>query len=328
MSLDSASSKAHTSMEGIVIRSTGSWYTILPDHQSETVQARTRGKFRLQQAEVSETNPVAVGDRVSLRMEDDGSGLITEIQPRFNQLSRRAAGRRIGKEHVIAANVDAAWCVQATFLPKFNSGFVDRFFVMAEAYHLDAGIVINKADLLADQPAALDAIGFWIALYEDLGYNVLLTSTRTGDGIDDFRAALEGKTSVIAGPSGVGKTSLLNTVAPELELKTGAVSKKTRKGKHTTTFATLHQIAGGLVIDTPGIREYGIWDMAPEELGGYFVEMLPHIGHCRFPDCSHDHEPGCAITDAVDEGEISPERYGSYLNILASLREGEKDVGR
>lgn len=321
-------SEAGSVIQGTVIRSTGSWYGVLADDGDEPIQARARGKFRLQQEEIAETNPLAVGDRVSMRMEEDGSGLITEILPRRNQLSRRAAGRKVGKEHVIAANVDAAWCVQATFLPKFNAGFVDRFLVMAEAYHLDAGLVINKVDLLEDDPRAQDAIAFWKDLYESLGYPVLMTCAISGNGVEEFGKALGGKTNVVAGPSGVGKTSLLNAIEPDLNLKTGEVSEKTQKGKHTTTFATLHQVADGLVVDTPGIREFGIWDMAPEELGGYFVELRPFIGHCRFPDCTHDHEPGCAITDAEEAGEITPERYGSYLNILASLREGEKDVGR
>lgn len=315
--------------EGTVVRSTGSWYTVQPDGAAEPVQARVRGRFRLDAEELDETNPIAVGDRVTLRMEDDGTGLITEIQPRRNQLSRRAAGRRVGKEHVIAANVDAAWCVQSAFKPKFNAGFVDRLLVMAEAYHLDAGLVVNKADLLAGQPRAQEALAFWKNLYAGLGYPVLFTSAVTGEGVGAFRAALLGKTSVVAGPSGVGKSSLLNAVDPSLGLRTGEVSEKTQKGKHTTTFATLYPLAGGgYVVDTPGIREYGIWDMAPAELGGYFVEFRPYIAHCRFPDCTHDHEPGCAVTAAVDEGAISPERYGSYLNILASVREGEADVGR
>ena len=323
-----ANSGAASVVEGTVIRSTGSWYSVRPDSGEEIIQARARGKFRLRQKEIAETNPLAVGDRVSLRMEGDGSGLITEIHPRRNQLSRRAAGRKVGKEHVIAANVDAAWCVQATFSPKFNAGFVDRLLVMAEAYHLDAGLVINKIDLMENEPRAQDAIRFWKELYENLGYSVLMTCAISGNGVEGFGDALRGKTSVVAGPSGVGKSSLLNAIEPDLDLKTGVVSEKTQKGKHTTTFSTLHQVAGGLVVDTPGIREFGIWDMAPEELGGYFVEFRPFIGHCRFPDCTHDHEPGCAITDAVDEDLITAERYGSYLNILASLREGKQDLGR
>ena len=323
-----ANSDAPSTVVGTVIRSTGSWYSVLPDSGEEIIQARARGKFRLLQKEIAETNPLAVGDRVSLRMEGDGSGLITEIHPRRNQLSRRAAGRKVGKEHVIAANVDAAWCVQSAFSPKFNAGFVDRFLVMAEAYHLDAGLVINKIDLLEDEPHAQDVIAFWKEIYQNIGYPVLMTCAISGKGVDGLGDVLRDKTSGVAGPSCVGKTSLLNTLEPDLDLKTGVVSEKTQKGKHTTTFATLHQVAGGLVVDTPGIREFGIWDMAPEELGGYFVEFLPLIGHCRFPDCTHDHEPDCAVSKAVDEGAVTPERYGSYLNILASLQEGKKDVGR
>ena len=318
-----------TPVEGLVVRSTGSWYTVEPEGGGEPVLARVRGLFRLQAEELDETNPLAVGDRVVLRMEDDGTGLVTEIRPRRNQLSRRAAGRRAGREQVIAANVDAAWCVQSAFKPKFNAGFVDRFLVMAEAYHLDAGLVVNKADLLDGERRAQEVLAFWRGLYEGLGYPVLLTSAVTGEGVDAFREALIGKTSAVAGPSGVGKSSLLNAVDPALGLRTGEVSEKTQKGKHTTTFATLYRLSeGGYVVDTPGIREYGIWDMEPAELGGYFVEFRPFLPHCHFPDCTHDHEPGCAVGEAVDDEAISSERYGSYLNILASVREGESDVGR
>jgi ribosome biogenesis GTPase len=311
------------------VRSTGSWYGVQPAAGGEVVEARARGRFRLQAEELDETNPVAVGDRVVVRPEPDGTGLITEILPRRNQLSRRAAGRRAGREHVIVANVDAAWVVQSTFLPRFNAGFVDRFLVMAEAYHLDAGLVINKVDLLAGEPRAQEAIDFWAGLYAGLGYPVVRTSARDGTGVPDLRAALAGRTSVLAGQSGVGKSSLLNAVDPSLAIRTGDVSERTQKGKHTTTHATLHALAGGgYVVDTPGIREFGIWDMQPTELAGYFVEMRPFIGHCRFSSCTHDHEPNCAIGEAVDAGRISQERYASYLSILASLLEGADDTGR
>ncbi len=329
MSLPPPEDSPAAGVEGTVVRSAGSWYNVAPDGGGETVLARVRGRFRLDAEELDETNPIAAGDRVRLRMDGDGTGLITDILPRRNQLSRRAAGRRVGREQVIAANVDAAWCVQSAFKPKFNGGFVDRFLVMAEAHHLAAGIVINKSDLLEGEERAQEVLGFWRGLYEDLGYPVLLTSAETGAGVDTFRAALIGKTSVVAGPSGVGKSSLLNAVEPALGLKTGTVSEKTKKGRHTTTFATLYPLSGGgWVVDTPGIREYGIWDMAPAELGGYFVEFRPFLTHCRFPNCTHDHEPGCAVGAAVDEEAVAPERYASYLNILASLREGAADVGR
>jgi ribosome biogenesis GTPase len=318
-----------TPFEGVVVRSTGSWYSVRPDAGGPAVEARARGRFRLQSEDIDETNPVAVGDRVVVRPENDGTGLITDILPRRNQLSRRAAGRRLGREHVIVANVDSAWVVQSTFLPKINPGFVDRFLVMAEAYHLDAGLIINKVDLLVDEPIARDTLEFWSELYGSLGYPVLWTSARDGTGVDEFREALAHKTSAIAGPSGVGKSSLLNAVDPTLGIRIGEVSERTRKGRHTTTFATLHELGtGGFVVDTPGIREFGIWDMKPADLSGYFVEMRPFIGHCRYPNCTHDHEPGCAVGAAVDAGAISQERYASYLGILESLREGAADVGR
>lgn len=304
---------------GLVTRSTGSWYDVRTDN-GEDLRARIRGKFRLEAEEIDETNPLAVGDRVTLQILEDETGLVTAIAPRENQLSRRAAGHRARSEHVIVANVDRAWCVQSTFKPKLNSGFVDRLLVAAEASHIPAGLLINKADLLVGKPRAQDALGYWAELYESLGYPVLFTSAETGEGVEAFRDALADNVSVVSGPSGVGKSSLLNAVEPDLGLRVNEVSEKTNKGKHTTTFATLFEVAGGWVADTPGIREFGIWGMAPEELGGYFVEFRPYLDDCRFPNCTHDHEPGCAVQEAVDEEAITPERYGSYLNILESVR--------
>ena len=313
---------------GLVVRSTGSWYDVHLDsdeHPStgsgQAVRARIRGKFRLDALEIDETNPLAVGDHVRLILDGDEVGFITEIEPRENQLSRRAAGRKAAvKEHVIVANVDRAWCVQSTFGPKVNPGFVDRFLVAAEASHIPAGLVLNKADLLDGEPRAQEAMAFWQELYEGLGYPVLFTSAETGQGVEAFGAELEGRVSVVSGPSGVGKSSLLNAVDPDLGLVTSEVSEKTQKGRHTTTFATLYRVAGGWVADTPGIREFGIWDMSPQDLGGYFVEFQPLIPHCRFPDCTHAHEPGCAVQEAVDEGTVTPERYGSYLALLETVQ--------
>ena len=313
---------------GLVVRSTGSWYDVRLDTGEDpsagsgrAVRARIRGKFRLDAVEIDETNPLAVGDHVRLLLDDDDVGFITAIEPRENQLSRRAAGRKAAvKEHVIVANVDRAWCVQSTFGPKVNPGFVDRFLVAAEASHIPAGLVLNKADLLDGEPRAQEAMAFWHELYEGLGYPVLFTSAETGRGVEAFGAQLEGRVSVVSGPSGVGKSSLLNAVDPDLNLVTSEVSEKTQKGRHTTTFATLYRVAGGWVADTPGIREFGIWDMSPQDLGGYFVEFRAYIPHCRFPDCTHAHEPGCAVQDAVDEGAIAPERYGSYLALLETVQ--------
>ena len=306
---------------GLVVRSTGSWYDVVDD-DGERIRARARGRFRLDALEIDETNPVAVGDRVVLTVGDDETGWITEIEPRENQLSRRAAGKRGAvREHVMVTNVDRAWCVQSTFGPKVNPGFVDRFLVAAETRHIPAGLVINKADLIGANDRAREAMAFWQELYQGLGYPVLMTSAETGEGVPAFASALEGAVSVVSGPSGVGKSSLLNAIEPDLELATSEVGERTQKGRHTTTFATLYNVAGGWVADTPGVREWGLWDMAPEELGGYFVEFVPYIPDCRFPDCTHAHEPGCAVQDAVDAGEITHERYGSYLSILETVAE-------
>lgn len=321
-----ASAAAPESVMGLVLRSTGSWYTVRTD-AGETVPARIRGRFRLDALEIDETNPLAVGDRVDLRLDADGTGFITAIEPRRNQLSRRAAGRKAAvREHVLVANVDRAWIVQSTFGPKINPGFVDRFLVACEASHVPAGLIVNKADLLESEPRAQAAVAFWTSLYRELGYPVLLTSATTRLGVETLREALAGRISVVSGPSGVGKSSLLNAVDPTLDLRTAEVSEKTQKGKHTTTFATLYPAASGWVADTPGIREFGLWDMAPQELGGYFVEFRPFVPDCRFPDCTHQHEPGCAVQEAVDQGTITPERYGSYLAILETVTREHRET--
>ncbi len=308
--------------EGIVIRSTGSWYDVQVGE--EIVRARARGKFRLEETDA--TNPVAVGDRVTLRLEDD-SGLITEIHERKNKFSRRAAGRRVGQEQVIAANIDAAWFVQSIRLPNINPGLVDRFLVVSEIHQIPAAIVLNKLDLIEDR--FREVIEFYVGLYTGLGYPVLLTSALTGEGVIAFRQAIQGKINVFAGPSGVGKSALLNAVHPDLELPTAEVSTRTRKGRHTTTFAALHAVdQTTFVVDTPGIREFGIVDIEPEQLSHYFVEFREPLQECHYPNCTHDHEPGCAVRDEVESGRITEDRYQSYLRILDSLRLGEKDVGR
>jgi ribosome biogenesis GTPase / thiamine phosphate phosphatase len=309
--------------EGVVIRSTGSWYEVMSG--SEVISATVRGKFRLQEQE--STNPVAVGDRVTLRLNEDGTGVIVAIHERKNRLSRRAAGRRVGMEHIMVANVDAAWIVQSIRMPKINPGLIDRFLVIAEYSDIPAGIIFNKLDLM--KPQDQDAVGFLHEMYSQLGYPVLLMSALTREGTDVLRDALVHRVSVVTGPSGVGKSALLNVVEPDLLLKTNVVSEKTQKGRHTTTFVALYPLSsGGFVVDTPGIREFGIVDMAPEDLGHCFVEFRPHVSDCHFPNCTHDHEPGCAVKEAVERDEIKEERHASYLNILDSLRMGEKDVGR
>ncbi len=310
-------------LDGVVIRSTGSWYDVQVDDQ--VVPSKVRGKFRLEEQEA--TNPVAVGDRVTLRLNPDETGLITTIHERKNRLSRRAAGRRIGREQVIVANIDMVWIIQAVRLPRPNPGFIDRVLVTTEAHEIEAGLVINKIDLIRKKDRAY--LDFLHTLYTDLGYQVLLTSAKTGEGVEVFREALTGQTSVVTGPSGVGKSTLLNVVEPGLDLRTGEVSEKTRKGRHTTAHAALFPLSdGGFVIDTPGIREFGVLYLEPWELSHHFPEFFPHLERCRFPTCTHDHEPGCAVIEAVLDDVITEERYYSYLNILHSIRLGEKDVGR
>ncbi len=308
---------------GVVIRSTGSWYDV--QAADRVVPSKMRGKFRLEEQEV--TNPVAVGDQVTIRLNPDDTGLITAIHERKTKLSRRAAGRRVGREQVIVANIDAVWIIQSVRLPRPNPGFIDRVLVTAEAHDIEAGLVFNKIDLIRQKDRA--ALDFLDALYTGLGYRVLLTSAKTGEGVEAFCAALTDQTSVVTGPSGVGKSTLLNAMEPGLDLRTGEVSAKTRKGRHTTTHAALFPLSdGGFVVDTPGIREFGVLDLEPWELSHHFPEFRSHLEHCRFPTCTHDHEPGCAVKEAYLDDDITEERYYSYLNILHSIRLGKKDVGR
>ena len=321
-----ADTGAFSEREGIVTRSTGSWYDVQVG--DETIPSRVRGKFRLQQEENDVTNPVAVGDRVTLRVsEDDQTGFIVDIHERENKLSRRAAGRRAGQEHVIVSNIDAAWAVQAVRMPKLNPGFIDRFLVATELFEVPAGIIMNKVDLLTDDEA--EEVRELEQMYEDLGYPVLRTSATEGDGLQALKDELADRVNVIAGPSGAGKSSLLNAIEPGLDVETGEVSDKTQKGRHTTTFAELHPLSfGGYVVDTPGIREFGMLEIHPADLAHFFVEFIDYLDDCKFQDCTHDHEPGCAVKEAVDEGEIHWRRYESYLNILYSLQEGGEGMGR
>lgn len=315
--------KAGELLDGTVIRSTGSWYDV--STAGGTVASKIRGKFRLEGRE--ETNPIAVGDRVTIRINEDGTGLITEIHERENRLVRRAAGRRVGREHVIVANVDMVWVVQSVDLPPPNPGFIDRILVVAARNELDAGILFNKSDLIEDVRSPF--IEELTELYESLDYPVRIVSAESESGIADLRGEFEEQTTVLVGPSGTGKSTLLNAIEPGLGARTAEISERTRKGRHTTTNVTLYPLSfGGYAVDTPGVREFGVLDFEPGDLAHYFVEFVPHIHDCRFPNCTHDHEPGCAIIDAFERGEISDLRYRNYLSILDSLRLGERDIGR
>lgn len=329
-------------MKGLVIRSTGSWYEV---HTEQGVVSCTLpGRFRKQAAVA--TNPVVIGDVVTVDSgEEDGTGQIVEIAPRQNKLSRRAAGRRVGVEHVIMANIDTAWIVQSVQKPKFNGGLVDRFLVMASVYDIPAGIIINKSDLIDERSA--DAMAFWSGLYEGLGYPVVFTSATTHDGTGVLKSELAAGMHVLVGASGVGKSSLVNVLIPGAGQRTSHVSERTRKGRHTTTFAELIRIpGGGWLADTPGLREFGLVGLSPQELGHHFPEIARTLPECRFPNCTHDHEPGCRVKELVQEflvGSggaepssggpdaelvISAERYESYLSMLAAIRLGDADTGR
>ena len=320
MSPPDTNDTTETQLEGVVTRSTGSWYDVRVGDQ--VIPSRARGKFRLTKQNV--TNPVAVGDRVTIRLNDeDNTGLILSIHDRTNKLSRRAAGHRRGEEHVMVSNVDRAWIVQAVKRPQFNPAFVDRVLVAAAVNEIPAGLIINKIDLLTEEERA--AVMDVHLRYADLGYPVITTSATENLGLARLETELKDQVSVITGPSGTGKSSLLNAIEPGLDVETGEVSESTRKGTHTTTHAELHPLSvGGYVVDTPGIREFGVRDIHPKDLAHFFPDLRPYVNECKFPDCTHDHEPGCAIKAAVDRDAIHPARYESYLRILDSLQEEEE----
>lgn len=269
----------------------------------------------LQKKEV--TNPIAVGDYVDIRIDDDGTGSIQKIYDRDNYLPRQATHGRRG-EQILVSNIDRAWVVQSVRQPKINLGFIDRFLVTCEAYQLRAGIIVNKMDLAtkSDQEYVEDIT----QLYNSLDYKVVQTSIKTPEINSELIRHLKGNTSVFVGPSGVGKTSLLNEIEPGIDLRVGEVSSYSQKGKHTTTFAQLVPISfGGYIVDTPGIRELGLVQIEPSELSLFFPEMIEPRQECKFYDCTHQHEPKCGVIEAYENGKIDPDRYNSYLNMLDSL---------
>lgn len=298
---------------GKVIQSTGKWYKV--SFNGDIIDCRLPGKFRLDKKEV--TNPVAVGDEVSIMMGQDGTATITNIEERRNYIPRLATHGRRG-EQILVSNIDLAWVVQSVRQPKINLGFIDRFLVTCEAYEVKAGIIFNKIDLAKnkDQEFVEDISN----LYQKLGYITALTSINKPETIDKLKKEVEGRTSVFIGPSGVGKTSILNKIAPGIDLRVGEISSYSQKGKHTTTYAQLIPISGnGFIVDTPGIRELGLVKIEKSELSHYFPEMVEPAHQCKFNNCTHYHEPGCGVVEAYNNGDIDPDRYNSYLNILDSL---------
>ncbi|MGB3617011.1 MAG: ribosome small subunit-dependent GTPase A [Catalinimonas sp.] len=305
-------------MRGIVFKSTGSWYQIRGE-DGTSYAGRLRGKFKLRGLKV--TNPVAVGDRVEFAPEADGSVVITDLLARRNYIIRKST-HKTQHGHIIAANLDQAVLVATLTLPRTSLGFIDRFLVSAEAFRIPGVIVFNKQDLYDDARRVYQEELF--ALYEPLGYRCLMTSAETGAGLDELRAQLEGRINLLSGHSGVGKSTLMNRLAPGLNLRTQEVSTFANKGVHTTTFAEMFELAPGTwLIDTPGIKELGMIDMEEQELAHYFPEMRALLGECRFHNCTHLHEPGCAVYEAFEAGEIAASRYQSYLSMM-----GEDDNRR
>ena len=289
-----------------VVRATGSWYDVL--HDGETVRCRIRGRLRLKG--VRSTNPVVVGDEVACEADEGGDYVIADILPRRNYVIRRASN--LSKEsHIIAANVDQALLMASLRSPETPTEFVDRFLVTCEAYKVPVTILLSKLDL---QDA--EAVAEFRAVYEGAGYRVLEVSGREGRGVEEVRELLAGRTTLVSGNSGVGKSTLIQAIDPSLDIRTGEISESHHKGRHTTTFSTMYPLAGGgAVIDTPGIKGFGLIDIDEAELWHYFPEMMRVAPACRFYNCTHTHEPGCAVTEAVKAGEIAWPRYESYLKI-------------
>lgn len=295
---------------GIVIRATGSWYEVLTSG-GEVVKCRIRGRLRLKG--VRSTNPVVVGDGVVCERDEEECGSICEVTPRRNYIIRRASN--LSKEsHIIAANVDRALLVATLFSPTTPPEFIDRFLVTCEAYRVPVTILLAKADLVAQAP---EAVAAFKAVYEGAGYPVIEVSAIDGTGLDRVRELLTGCTTLLAGNSGVGKSTLAGAVEPGLDIRIGTISESHHKGRHTTTFSTMYPLSsGGYLIDTPGIKGFGLIDIADAELWHYFPEMMRRAPECRFYNCTHIHEPGCAVREAVEQGEIACERYESYLKML------------
>lgn len=289
-----------------VVRATGSWYDVL--HDGETVRCRIRGRLRLKG--VRSTNPVVVGDEVACEADEGGDYVIADILPRRNYVIRRASN--LSKEsHIIAANVDQALLMVSLRSPETPTEFVDRFLVTCEAYKVPVTILLSKLDL---QDA--EAVAEFRAVYEGAGYRVLEVSVRESRGVEEVRELLAGRTTLVSGNSGVGKSTLIQAIDPSLDIRTGEISESHHKGRHTTTFSTMYPLAGGgAVIDTPGIKGFGLIDIDEAELWHYFPEMMRVAPACRFYNCTHTHEPGCAVTEAVKAGEIAWPRYESYLKI-------------
>jgi ribosome biogenesis GTPase len=298
------------------MRSTGSWYDVKDIESGHLWRCRLKGKFKIKDLKV--TNPIAVGDLVEYEVEDtvENTGIIQDIQKRKNYIVRQSV-HKTAHSHLLAANLDQAILVVTLVFPRTSLGFIDRFLVTAESFRIPAVLIFNKQDLLSED--FKDFQQELTAMYEDLGYKCLLTDAVSGAGVAEVKALLKGKVSLFSGHSGVGKSTLVNSIAPDLVLKTSEVSTFANKGVHTTTFAEMFEIEPGtFIIDSPGIKELGLVEIKPAELGHYFPEMRRLLNDCRFHNCLHLNEPGCAVKNAISEGEISMSRFESYLSMVGN----------
>jgi len=308
-------------VEGVVLKSTGSWYTV-ETLQGEYFECRLKGNFKIKG--IKATNPIAVGDRVMFSLIDEiGKGTIEKINDRNNYIIRKSVN--LSKQtHIIASNIDQAVLVVTLSNPRTSTGFIDRYTVTSEAYHIPVKIVFNKYDIYNDK--LKKQLDIFFNIYYGIGYECLITSAQTGYNMLLFKDLLTNKTSLISGHSGVGKSALINAVEPQLNLKTSIISDFNKKGKHTTTYAQMHRLSfGGHIIDTPGIKEFGIVDLKKEEVSHFFPEMRNLMHQCRFNNCTHSIEPGCAVKKNLETGLISSSRYKNYLNIINNDESFEPD---
>jgi len=304
--------------EGMVIKSTGSWYHVA-NEKNEIFLCTIRGKIRLDKLKL--TNPVTVGDKVQFIIEDEKEniGTIVKIHPRQNYVVRQSP-RKKHFLHLIASNVDQAFLVVTVVKPMLKQGFIDRFLLMTEPYHIPVHIIFNKSDLY--EPEDMETFYFFEEIYTTIGYFVHLTSAESDTDFESIKSLMAGKTTLIAGQSGVGKSTLVNRIQPELDLRTSDVSDKTEKGKHTTTFAQMYPLDfGGYIIDTPGIKNLSFSNLEVMDVAHNFVEFFRMSADCRFQNCTHRNEPGCAVKAAVDQNEISVYRYSTYLQILEEVED-------
>ncbi len=298
-------------MHGTVIRNTGSWYVVLTDDDRH-VECKVKGNFRLRG--IRSTSPVAVGDGVTIDERPEGTAFITEIDERRNYIVRKASN--LSKQsHILAANVDQVLLIVTVARPETTTTFIDRFLASAEAYRVPAILVFNKTDDMDKEERQSAEV--LMAVYREIGYPCLALSALTGEGMTALHGLIEGCTTLLAGHSGVGKSTLLNRLVPEAKARTAEISDAHQTGMHTTTYSELYPLpGGGSLIDIPGIKGFGTFDMAPAEVAHYFRDIFTLSADCRFNNCTHTHEPGCAVLRAIDEHRLAPTRYVSYLSML------------